>query len=438
MARTHPDDVVPLAEVSPSPDSGPQPTEDTTGITYASLDLDSVIHLYPLTYLDEGDEVTVGRPDVDAYYVLPADGAALIRQLVDGSTLREAQSWYAAEYGETVDISEFLETLHDLEFIAEMDQQPAEIAGPVRWQRLGRALFSPVAWAAYAALISVAVVLMVRHPDLAPRNKNVFFTRYLTLMELVVFLGQFPLLLLHESFHALAGRRLGLRSTLGVSRRFYYIVFETRMDGLVSVPRRSRYLPMLAGILMDVLVISVLTEVAYVVERASGGRSLVSGIALALAFTTGLRLLWQLYFFLGTDLYYVAVTVSGCVDLQSTARTVLRNRVNRLIRRPDRIVDESVFHPRDRSVARWYSWLILLGYSALVVTLVVAVLPVAYRVLSRVFARFVDSGVSTLSILDSVVFLSLNLAQLVVIFWLAHRERSARQAEARASGVAAS
>src|SRR5215813_14706271 len=64
--------------------------------------------------------------------------------------------------------------------------------------------------------------------------------------------------LVHEGYHALAGRRLGLNSTLRIGHRFIYVVFETSLDGLVAVPRRQRYLPMLAGMLTDVVALAAL------------------------------------------------------------------------------------------------------------------------------------------------------------------------------------
>ena len=84
---------------------------------------------------------------------------------------------------------------------------------------------------------------MVRSPELVPSYHDLFFTRYMTVLELVTFLGQFPLILLHELAHALAGRRLGLRTRLSIDRRMYYVVFVTELDGLVTVPRRKRNLP---------------------------------------------------------------------------------------------------------------------------------------------------------------------------------------------------
>jgi hypothetical protein len=395
----------------------------------------TVLALYPLTYLEEGDEVTVGCVDADSYAVLPADGAALLRQLSTGFSLDQAADWYHLTYGEQIDVAEFADTLAELGFVRPDGSGPggshAEPDAPVRWQRLGRALFSRPAAVCMAALIVVWIAVMIRTPALVPSNHDIFFTRYISIVEVVVFLGQFPLLLIHESFHALAGRRLGLRSTLGIGRRLYYIVFLTTMDGLVTVPRRKRYLPMLAGLLADALVAAILTLAAAALSGPNGRLGVAGGICLALAYTTELRMLWQVYFYLETDLYYVVVTVFGCVQLQATARAVLRNRWNRLLGRVDRMIDPAGWHPRDRAVARWYSWFVLAGYTFSLVSLPVITAPVMYRVFASVGSRLVHpSGQSGAGLADSVVFLTLNAAQVIVIAWVVRRERATARATA--------
>ena len=72
---------------------------------------------------------------------------------------------------------------------------------------------------------------------LVPRHTDVFFTSSLVVIEVTLMVLTLPFTLLHEVFHVLAGRRLGLRSRVRLSNRFYFLVFETVMDGLVSVPR---------------------------------------------------------------------------------------------------------------------------------------------------------------------------------------------------------
>jgi hypothetical protein len=376
-------------------------------MTTPPRELDRPLRLHPLTYLDEGDEVTAGRADTNSFGLFPADGAALLRHLEAGHPPTEAARWYSEQYGEQVDISEFLDVLDELDLIV-AEGESAAAPTPVRWQRLGAALFSPAAWAVYAALVIASAVAMIRQPALVPAYQHLFFTRssLLVLMAGVV-IGQLPLILAHEAWHALAGRRLGLNSTLRIGRRFYYVVFVTSLDGLVAVPRRQRYLPMLAGMLLDVLAIAGLTLAAAPLHGATGAAAVVYRLLLSMAFGVVLRLAWQFYFFLRTDLYYLAITVLGCNDLQATARQLLANRFWRLARRPGRLADETAWHPRDAAVARWYSWLMAAGYTLLVVMLVTTAFPVGIR-LTELAVRELTATHSPLRMADATGFLVLN------------------------------
>jgi hypothetical protein len=379
------------------------------------------LRLHPLTYLEDHGEVVVGRTDIDSYGSFPPDGAELLRQLAAGYAPEDAAQWYADTYGEQVDMAGFLDLLDEFRFLVRDDDTAAPL---VRWRRLGGWVFSPVAWACYSLVIVVALAAMVRHPRLAPQSANLFFTHYLSVLELVIFLGQLPLVLVHESFHALAGRRLGLRSSLGVSHRLYFVVFETTIDGLVAVPRRKRFMPLLAGMLADVLIIAILTLIAAVTMRPDGSVPLVGGLSLALAFATLLRFIWQFFFYLRTDLYYVVVTVLGCTDLQAAARCILANKFRRIVGRP--MADESRLHPRDRAAGRWYAWLMAAGYTFSVCTLALSVPPAFWRILSVAVGRLHHAGQSWRDIADSMGFLALNLAQVLVVIALAVRSSRRR------------
>src|ERR1043165_7628358 len=113
------------------------------------------LRMHRLTFLDEGEEVTVGRPDADTYVHLPADGAALLRRLSEGDTPAAAAEWYEAEYGETVDMTDFIEAITDLGFVADEAEDIAE-AEPVRLQRLAKILFSRAALVLYGLLVAAA------------------------------------------------------------------------------------------------------------------------------------------------------------------------------------------------------------------------------------------------------------------------------------------
>ncbi|MFB8166798.1 hypothetical protein [Kitasatospora purpeofusca] len=389
------------------------------------LDLDRPLPLRRLVYLEEADEVTIGSPETDTYAVFPADGAELVRMLADGLTPREAAERYRTAHGESVDIADLVEVLADLDLLRPADTPTAETA-PVRWQRLGGLVFGRPALVGYALVTALAAVEMVRVPALVPRTDNLFFTSSYTLVVLLLFFGQAPLLALHEAFHALAGRRLGLRSRLSVGHRLVYLVLETSLDGLVSVPRRQRYLPILAGMLADVLAIAVLTLVA---DATRGGAATVARLCLAIAYATVLRLAWQGFFYLRTDLYVLLSTALGCVNLHAAAVDVLRNTVRRVTGRTP--VDLEVHHPVDRRAARWYSWLMVVGYAFTLTMFAGVVVPTAYRLLHDVWLRMTGQG-STAARLDSIVLLLLSLAQTAAVVVLAVRERRAARRPAPA------
>src|SRR4051794_24552775 len=224
-----------------------------------TISRDETVLLAYLTFVEEVDGVMVGRPDNGSYALFPPEGAEAVRRLIDGQTPEEVSTWFTQTYGGGLDVDDFLATLDELGFVLAPDDSGP--AGPpvVRFQRLGKAVFSPLAWCIWTGITIIAVVLMVRNPELRLSYRNLFFTPHLAVMTVVLAVSQIPCVLLHESFHALAGRRLGLPSRLRIGRRYYYVVAETELDALHSVPRRARYLPFLAGIVADVLLMAVLT-----------------------------------------------------------------------------------------------------------------------------------------------------------------------------------
>jgi len=326
------------------------------------------IRLHHLTFVDEGDEVLVGRPDTEAYAVLPADGAQLLKRLGD-HTVPEAVAWYEQAYQETPDIESFLEDIRDLGFIrdsgadgdADADADTGAGTGtatgtgtdvatkeePVRLRRLSRALFSPPAWPAYAALTVVTVAVMVRVPQVRPLPSRIFFSDTLFIVPFVLVAVEIPLIYAHEMFHVLAGRRLGAASRISIGHRLYFVVFQTTMTGLYSVPRRKRVLPFLAGMLADVIVFDALVLFALTDRSANGDVGLLGRIAIASAYFTALRFLWQFMFFMETDVHHALATLLGRTDLRGLTRTYLRSFLRRGASRPP-------MTERDAAVLRWF------------------------------------------------------------------------------------
>lgn len=320
------------------------------------------IHFHRLSFVSNGLDVVVGRPDIGSYAVLPHDGAELLRHLTEGMSARQAAEWYEVTFDEPVDMNDFLESMDDLGFVRSADTEVTAIHAP-RFQRLGQALFSRPAWIAYLLLVVTCLCLLLLHSDLRPRPSMVYFTDSLVSVQLLILVGQTPLAFLHESFHVLAIQRLGLPSKLSISNRFTYVVFETQCNGLLSVHRNRRYLPFLAGMLLDLGVFCVLDLVASANRGVDGSFTLTGRICLALSFTVATRIGWQFLLYLQTDLYYVLATALNCKDLHDASTAIFFNRIRRVLGRTTHLVDEDQWTERDRRVGQWYGALIMIGYA---------------------------------------------------------------------------
>lgn len=152
-----------------------------------------------------------------------------------------------------------------------------------------------------------------------------------------------------------------------------------------------------------------------------------SRICLSVAFATFTRLLWQFFFYLRTDIYVLITTVLGNVDLHTVALKTLRNRFFRLVGLRDRVTDLSTAYPVDLKAARWYAWLVLVGYTISLSTTLFALLPVFVHMFLGSVERFGSGESSGLRLLDAVGFLVLLLAQILLPVWIAFRDRRARR-----------
>lgn len=386
----------------------------------------ATVSLHRLTMVAEDDGVMVGRPDTGSYAVFPEEGAQALRMFADGAPAEEVTAWFERTYGSPLDLDDFLETLTDLGFLRtdDADDVPAE-QPRVRWQLLGRAVFSWPAFCAYGALVGATVAAMVRDPGLRPTYHHVFFTHYVSLIPIIVFAVAIPCIVLHEAFHALAGRRLGLPSTLGLGRRLYYLVAETRLDSLLSVERRKRYLPFCAGILADVILLCGLTLLSAALD-GPGIPSWIHKLCLAVAFTCVLRLIWQFLFYLETDIYYVLTTATRCTDLQNATRFRLRTGLRKLLRLKPPVPDTE-WSPRDHAVARWYAPLLVAGYGFSLASLLWAGLPTALHFWSTITDRLGGgSDTPVWDLVDAAGFIALSGLQIGLLVHVTLRDRRAR------------
>jgi hypothetical protein len=392
----------------------------------------SRILFYQLTFVDEGDQVIVGRPDIDSFAVFPVDAAAVLRKLVDGADLTAAAAWYQATYGEPVDMEDFAETLRDLDFVR--PEEPLSPAGlayetaaappePVR-SVLGNVLLSRPALALYALAVAASVYLMIRTPALRPTPSAVYFSKSLLVVLIAVSAGQLAGIAVHEWFHVLAGRRLGLPSKLSVGRRLYFVVFQTTLLGLMGVPSRKRILPFMAGLIADSVLISALTGLAEA-ARVAGWPAEVTRVAVAMAYITVLRMIWQALIFMETDLYHVLCSAVRCPDLHQMTVAYLRNQFARLRGKTPPAADEQAgWTARELRVVRGYTPVVLAGSVVLIAMGALAVIPVIADLVVRVYQGVETGGLLTGKFWDSLLGGLLVLSPFATAAAIAVRDRA--------------
>lgn len=393
------------------------------------LTAQSRLVLRELTVVAENDgEYVVGDPATGVFVALPAIGVTVIERLRAGATLGDAGLAASAEAGEEVDAVDFGDTLVELGFVAQVDGAAiASHAAPPsrRWisgvrPEFARPLFAPPAWVCYGALFLACVLLMVAVPAYRPDPGDVFF-----LPSPVFSLGLLTVWAMfsaagHEAAHWLAARAQGVPARFSIGRRLYFLVFETDLSQLWSLPRRRRFGPLLAGLAYDTVTLSALLAVAVI--TANG---FVDRVVAALVVVESSGILFQFMVFLRTDLYAVLVMLLGCRELWRVNSLELRRMFGRLSE--PQAAELRAAHPRDRQVAGWFRWLSVAGLAAAAGYFVAFFVPALWTLLGWIVRSLSDAAPTSGRFWQSLVFAVLSLAPLALLVGVAIRERLGRR-----------
>lgn len=359
----------------------------------------SLVSVHPFTRQTEGSEVVIGIPGNELFLVLPHDAVELLDYLASGKTIGEAKSIYQDKYGEIPDLEDFIYGLERRGFVILMgdyscDRTAAKTPDKSQIDRyhfanlpqsLAQKIFSIPALIIYGFIIGLALVLAIAEPEIIPSWKAYFFQQNATLMVLALMAIDFAILFIHEMAHLIAARSLGVFCRLGISHRMWSVVAQTDMTGIWNVPRQKRYLPFLAGSLIDLVSAAILTIVLFACHQ---GWLAIHPIGLQLLQAWLLNylmgLLWQGYFFMRTDLYYIFANFFGCKNLLQDTEIFARNQIGRIFPRIRRI-DQSHIPAQEKRVIRIYTVLWLLGRTGAITILILINLPLMWHYCGSLF-----------------------------------------------------
>jgi len=196
----------------------------------------------------------------------------------------------------------------------------------------------------------------------------------------------------------------------------WVLVAETDMTGLWAVPRGQRYLPVLAGPLIDVTSASAILLVLFAQHEhwIALGTPVVE-LLRALCFVYMLRLLWQCFFFVRTDFYYVIANFFGCKSLMKDTEAYIQNQLRRLTSSLKARVDQSQLPEAERRVIHVYAWIWLVGRIIALISLFFITLPVMFRYMWT-SSQAIRNGFSLghYAFFDDLFILALNLVPLLL------------------------
>jgi putative peptide zinc metalloprotease protein len=430
-------DLLPRTDTPAPPVSGLTVSGLTvSGLTVSGLTV-SALTLAALTVVADGDSYVVGSPHTTEYVAVPELGARIIEWLQQGRDVAECERRAAEIAGEPVDVADFLAVLADEGLFGDPSSgpvdgpPPVERVGAVR-ERAGRILFNRVAWTGYAVVVAVGLALVATQPRLRPSYRDGFpFSTQLANILVVTVLAMAQICV-HEGAHVIATAAHGLRSSLSVTRRLYFLTFQADLTRLWSVPRRARYGPLLAGMTWDATAMTIVLALeATVAGHLSPLAVRLLRVMVLLQFT---GLVTQTMIFIRTDVYALLVNATGCKTLWATKGALLRRYLRRTTPADERhLADTSA---AELTWARRYLWLYVPGIAVSLTYLAYFALPAMFRVLDLCLTPIRAHGLTTVAAWEGAVALLIAFLPSVLTLFGAARSgvRVLRTAWTRRAG----
>lgn len=396
---------------------------DTVGLQAAAASLSLVT---------DGDDVTVGNPVTGTFVAVPAVGGLVLAALARGANVDQAADAARTHAGVDVDVTGFLAALQDAGVLAYDDNAAPDRR--VRWiagvpQRLAKPMFGKVAWCFYAAALVFTVIALVAQPALRPSFEDYMFLPDPMIAILVLYAFTAAVTMLHEAWHWLAARAEGVPARFRISYRGVFVVAETDLSLILTLPRNRRFGPMLAGPAFDVTVLAVALGLrwAYYATAAPIGDTTARLLG-ALVLTTLFNLVWQCAVFLRTDLYAVLACALKCENLYRVSWLTLKERLLPL--RTPEAEELRAASVRDRSVASWFSMLYLVGLLGVFTFTLYVVLPSAAG-----FTYWMIKNIGSLSATQPAFWESVAVATFTIVGLLSPIPLAIRERRLRRNGV---
>ena len=339
------------------------------------------------------------------YFEMPEVCIAAIGLISKELTLAEIEESLKEKYPEEeVDMVEFAQQLLELDLVVTVDdqqikhdKQKKEDLG-FRWisPAFGGFFFNRYALVIYFGLFVGNLGMFVHYPGLFPHYRDLFIFDYMTL-NILAWMGiTLALILFHEFGHILATRAYDLPTKLGVGHRLVLVVLETDLSQAWKLPAKDRNMLYIAGLCFDTVVMFLALMVLHYFPESG---IILQGVMRVIVLDTFIRMIYQLGFYMKTDLYYLFENLTGCYNLMENAQQAIGKFIPFL-----RVSDgDQVTFEGERRVVHSYAIFYLVGVSLTLYVYFYFYLPQMFYALKQVLPglRF---GVTSLAFWDASFF----------------------------------
>lgn len=390
-----------------------------------TIDQNTIVDCTHLSKQPDGEEYTIGDPHTGEFLRVPEVAVDVIEQLDGHKTIAEATNDLKRKYDEDIDVIDFVNTLLDFNLVLSVNGKllnPQVKRDPNRiLVQLGSIFYSKPFLLLYIFSFFGVIYLLLTHSDLLPHYKDIFVYKAVGLSTLNLMIVTYSLIIIHEFGHVLAAAKENVISHIRLNLRMVFLVAETDMTGLWSRPKSKRYVPYLAGMAWDVIIILVC-----LLLQLYSNIQIVIDYSKLIVYITIVKFIWQFIIYLRTDIYYVVSNWKNTSALHENGIMYLRKK---FLKKEVPLWKDLPKYEQKNAV--WFGYLYLIGAFIAVGQFLFFRLPPSVYGMTIVIKSLTTKGLYSYYFWDSMIVLGVTVIQLITWilgFRTSWRERKARRA----------